>query len=213
MARTVDTSQVAERRARILDALEESILELGFPRINFKDLAARSGLSQGLLNYYFADKTEMILSLQWRLLEQYNDALWGITHGDAPASERLATLFDVVLTESPQVTRTVRIFLQLESEALTNPLVAHGMQLYLKGFHEAVTRVLQAFPWWQNADAKTRRVWVTFVIAAIKGSYVQDLFLPGVQASAATRKFLEPLVLRGELPGHVKSKADRKRSR
>ncbi len=207
MARTVNPAQVAERRARILDALEDAILELGFPRINVKDLALRAGLSQGLLHYYFADKTEMILSLQWRMLEHYNDALWQVTHGDAPAEQRLARLFDVLVTESETLDRGIRIFLQMESEALTNPEVAHGMRVYLQGFHDALERVLAAFPWWRQTPPARRRAVRTFVIGAIKGAYVQHVFLPEAGALSTIRRMLEPMLQNGTVVDFTKPRA------
>ena len=199
MARTVDPLHHARRRDQILDALEDAILELGFPRLSFKDVSQRCGLSQGLLNYYFADKTEMILSLQWRMLEQYNDRLWDVTHGTSPARERLTRLLDLLLTPDPQLYRAIRIFLQLEAEALTNPAVSHGMAIYLRGFRDALTRVVSGLSWWQANSESQRTSLVHFGVSLIKGAYVQSLFTDEPELLTNTRSQLEPILASGSL--------------
>ena len=38
-----------------------SLAELGFARINLRDIAVRSGVSLGVIHYYFANKTELLI--------------------------------------------------------------------------------------------------------------------------------------------------------
>lgn len=208
LARTVDPVHHAKRRDQILDALEDAVLELGFPRLSFKDVAQRCGLSQGLLNYYFKDKTEMILWLQWRVLETYNDRLWTVTHGTAPAPQRLQGLLELLLSPTPELFRNIRIFLQLEAEALTNPSVEHGMKLYLRGFQDAMARVLSGLPWWLEASQEARMDTVAFSVSLIKGAYVQALFTDQPRILTLTHGQLVPILLNGAMsPSSIQADA------
>jgi AcrR family transcriptional regulator len=38
-----------------------SLAELGFARVNLRDIAVRSGVSLGVIHYYFANKTELLI--------------------------------------------------------------------------------------------------------------------------------------------------------
>ncbi len=53
------SSDAADLRDRILDHAELSFAEAGFEGANLRDIAARAGVNQGLIRYYFGSKAEL----------------------------------------------------------------------------------------------------------------------------------------------------------
>lgn len=68
--------QRAETRNRILDAAVTAFAEQGFAASSTRDIAARAGVTQGLLTYHFASKDEL-----WRAAA---DRIFGRLGGELP---------------------------------------------------------------------------------------------------------------------------------
>src|SRR5215510_11367536 len=58
--------ELADRRARILDAAERSFCRSGFHRTTMQDVAAEAGMSPGNLYRYFSSKDAMVAGLAER---------------------------------------------------------------------------------------------------------------------------------------------------
>lgn len=50
-----------EKKRLIADSAIEALKELGYANTSLRDIAAKSGLSLGMLHYYFEDRTELII--------------------------------------------------------------------------------------------------------------------------------------------------------
>lgn len=55
-----EAAREAKKRELAWHALD-ALAELGFARVNLREIAARSGLSLGRIHYYFADRTELLI--------------------------------------------------------------------------------------------------------------------------------------------------------
>lgn len=141
--------QRAETRNRILDAAVEAFAEQGFAASSTRDIAARAGVTQGLLTYHFTSKDEL-----WRAAA---DRIFGRLGGDVPAGppERAGT--HALSVERAR--GAVRAFVRFGA---ANPELFHFMvdagrsddermrwlvEAHLAGRYEAVAELAaQAFP-------------------------------------------------------------------
>lgn len=74
-----------ERSERIVQAMRESVAEVGIAGSTFERVAARAGVSRGLLHYYFGTKERLLVEVIRRDTEDRINAL-----GDALAAARSA---------------------------------------------------------------------------------------------------------------------------
>jgi len=76
-----------------------SLAELGFARINLRDVAVRSGVSLGVIHYYFESKTELLIYCISIYKEEF---IAGLTEliGDARDPERLLAGFADFLADT-----------------------------------------------------------------------------------------------------------------
>jgi TetR/AcrR family transcriptional repressor of bet genes len=110
------------RRAEIVDALLQELASVGYERATTKSIAARAGLTPGLVHYHFEDKAEILLGLVDRLIAQA-DARHAqlLTNARSPQA-RLAAFVTarVGLGESSDATE-VRAWVSVIAEALAQP--------------------------------------------------------------------------------------------
>ena len=78
--------------------------ELGFARINLREIAARSGVALGVIHYYFEDKNELMI----RCVGLYKDAF------EARCGETIATAESVAVLQKQFIDELV---LALEKHA------------------------------------------------------------------------------------------------
>ncbi|WP_460801193.1 TetR/AcrR family transcriptional regulator [Microbacterium sp. GXF6406] len=65
-SRAVRTDRVAARRRELAAAALETIADRGFVNTGLRDIAAHTGLSLGILHYYFDDKDDLIGQAVWQ---------------------------------------------------------------------------------------------------------------------------------------------------
>ena len=91
-------SRAAQRddtRNRIVVAAAKTFSERGFRAAGTRDIAARAGVNQGLITYYFRNKQELWKAAAGRILDQLGEALeqrlgdLDATDGRARARERI----------------------------------------------------------------------------------------------------------------------------
>ncbi|WP_345751551.1 TetR/AcrR family transcriptional regulator [Microbacterium rhizophilus] len=65
-AQKAKVDKFAARRSELADAALSAIADGGFARTGLRDIAARVGLSHGVLHYYFRDKDDLIAHAVWQ---------------------------------------------------------------------------------------------------------------------------------------------------
>lgn len=69
--------QIDEQRARILDAAEALFLQSGLENTSMMDIARRAGITRVTLYRYFANRDEIAVDIQVRMLEKINSFMPG----------------------------------------------------------------------------------------------------------------------------------------
>ena len=62
MDQTNGRSRYSDRRQELAQHALSALAELGFARLNLREIASRSGVALGVIHYYFEDKKEPCLS-------------------------------------------------------------------------------------------------------------------------------------------------------
>ena len=85
-----DGSVRAERRLELAQHALAALAELGYARVNLREIATRSGLSLGVIHYHFKDKNELLAAA----VTLYKEAFLQQVEGCILAAENRATLAD-----------------------------------------------------------------------------------------------------------------------
>lgn len=97
------------------------LAELGFARLNLREVAARSGTSLGIIHYYFKDKNALLIYSLQLYKEGFASELEGMISA-APSTEQLLTTTAAALSrvvEDPG--HTHRLWFDLRTQALFDP--------------------------------------------------------------------------------------------
>lgn len=88
-ARRTQAERTAETRRRILDAVVESIAEVGFQRTTATEIARRAGVTWGAVQHHFGAKGGILEAVLEDTFERFQERLGDIP-ADAPLARRVA---------------------------------------------------------------------------------------------------------------------------
>ncbi|MFC9763808.1 TetR/AcrR family transcriptional regulator [Rhodococcus jostii] len=110
----------AERREQILQATCEAIAELGFRAVRIADVAARAGVSNGTIHYYFDSKDALLhAAFQFNFEHSLERRRWIMEKSDVPLV-RLHRLVESYLPAGPETITAWRVWVELWASALGN---------------------------------------------------------------------------------------------
>ena len=88
------SSNRAQRREEIANALMKVMAEKGYEGAALSDVAAEAGLTQGLIHYHFKDKMEILLEAQRMLMTRHLVALGAAAHSAGSPARQVAAFID-----------------------------------------------------------------------------------------------------------------------
>ena len=83
-----------DTRQRIIDAVVESVTQVGIHRTTGKEIARRSGLTWGAVQHHFGDKDGIFDAVLDSSLETFTGYLEGLPPPEAPLEERIDAFVD-----------------------------------------------------------------------------------------------------------------------
>lgn len=111
----------SQKKAMIADSALQALQELGYANTSLRDIAAKTGLSLGMLHYYFDDKAELITYCVSVYKTEFNafldNALEGVT-GRVEVIDRFA---DALAEAIFQDAATHRLWYDIRNQALFDP--------------------------------------------------------------------------------------------
>jgi AcrR family transcriptional regulator len=167
-----------ERRRQILDAALEVFTQKGFNAATVSDVAARAGVSQGILSFFDDFGQGMVQTLaQCPTAAARLRALEQVMVGFTSEAEGLFTLFLEFWASSPRRPEVGQIWADLlvEYKNLLAGVIEEGVQ---SGEFKSV-----------NAQ---QLVWA--VMAAYDGLAAYDMFVPGLDLAQISQAFMETLL-------------------
>jgi AcrR family transcriptional regulator len=136
------------RRAQIVTAAIDTIAEVGYTRASLGRIAARIGISRGLISYHFAGKDELMKEVVHEVLEQGKDYMRRriLAHSTGPEMLRAYIESNLAfIREHPNDLIAV-------AEVARNGVIADGQhRLYSYDIDEAVRALAHLLAGFQNA--------------------------------------------------------------
>ncbi len=86
--------RTAETRARIMQAVVESISEVGFQRTTAAEIARRAGVTWGAVQHHFRDKDGILIAVLEASFDRFAQRLADIPVDDTPLAERVGLFVD-----------------------------------------------------------------------------------------------------------------------
>ncbi len=141
MAPRPDVSE--ERRTQIIESAIKVFAREGFADARMEDVASESGLSKGLLYWYFKSKEEIIIAIadllfsgEFRRMEQLSAE--GLT-----AHASLDSFLDIFIDDLRGMLKVAPVIYEFYALAFRNTIVRRVMQKYLRRFLAIMQPIIQ----------------------------------------------------------------------
>lgn len=92
--RRTHAERTAETRARVIEAVFESIADVGFARTTASEITRRAGVTWGAVQHHFGGKDGLLVAVVEDSFNRFAARLEGIPVGEAPLSERASLFID-----------------------------------------------------------------------------------------------------------------------
>ena len=169
------------RRRQIIRAAYEIASRAGLAGLTVRRVAARAGLSTGLVLFHFTNKERLVVALLDRVLETTT-----VLHVTSPIAairsplDRLLALLTQEMHRLSSEPRRLRLFFDFWAMGLRQPLIRRRMQAELDRYREALrpiaAEVLAAEP--ERFGGVTPDGLAAVAVSVIKGCAVQSMIDP-----------------------------------
>lgn len=110
-----------EKKALIAGSALQALHELGFANTSLRDIAARAGLSLGILHYYFKDKTALIAYCVSTYKTGFMASLEGALDGEHGRAAVMARLSDTLAYSMFHDGPAHRLWYDIRNQAMFDP--------------------------------------------------------------------------------------------
>ncbi|GAB1478359.1 TetR family transcriptional regulator C-terminal domain-containing protein [Paracoccaceae bacterium] len=113
------------RRSELIDATLDCISELGIQATTLRAVAAKAGVTNGLIRHHFANKTNLIVAAYRRSTElAIASSIEVLSSRDGTPKERLSALIDAALSNPGASYRMLALWATFISQTPIDPLIA-----------------------------------------------------------------------------------------
>jgi AcrR family transcriptional regulator len=195
MAPRADVS--GERKTEIVNAAARVFSRKGFSGARMDDIVTESGLSKGLLYWYFKSKDAIIAAIMERMFKPEVDRIRQLISARGSAGERLMAFADFTIEEIEAMGRFLPITFEYYSLAFRNRTVRKAFREFFDVFLGGVAEVIsQGVKAGEFNDIDPRAAAMT-IGAALEGSMLLWLFDRKVLRLGAQIRTAIRLVVRG----------------
>jgi TetR/AcrR family transcriptional regulator, fatty acid metabolism regulator protein len=121
MARTKDPKLEERRRSQIMDAVFRLLVEGSHRSLTLERVAVETGVSKGMVTYYFESKEQLITRTIERFLAMHEAMLQAAARGEGPVEPRLRNLIAVSLSSRENLEQKLRFQAEVWSFAKEVP--------------------------------------------------------------------------------------------
>ncbi|MFJ2503393.1 MULTISPECIES: TetR/AcrR family transcriptional regulator [Microbacterium] len=124
MARSDEQNRLARERAReaILEAAIEVFSERGVAGASIAAITTRAGVAQGLVNYHFGGKEQLVAAV----IDRWFETVLGFARVEGTPDEMLAAVIDGALTATAYAIPLQRAVLAMQQQPATHRLFAES---------------------------------------------------------------------------------------
>lgn len=184
MARSPEQNRLARERSHeaLLQAAIDVFAERGIEGATIADITGRAGVAQGMVNYYFGGKEQLVEAV----IDRWFAMLLGIARGegmdapaaspapaeDAPAEVRLAAIIDTALGMTAVALPLQRVVVALQQQPATRALFAAAEQRHIAGVAAAEDAVRGIFRERGADDPAMEEIMLRSVLDGIVGQCI-----------------------------------------
>jgi TetR/AcrR family transcriptional regulator, transcriptional repressor of bet genes len=156
------------RRRQLIDAAIASIHEYGFADATVARIAAKAGVSPGIVHHYFTDKDDLLFATMRRMLAELRaDLLAGLARARSPQG-RLDAVIEASFAPAQFTPDVMAAWLALYGNAGQSPKLARIVRLYHRRLRSMLAGPLRELARAPEADALAEGI-----AAMIDGLYLR----------------------------------------
>ena len=156
------------RRRQLIDAAIASIHEYGFADATVARIAAKAGVSPGIVHHYFADKDDLLFATMRRMLAELRaDLITALAQAHAPR-ERIGAVIEASFAPAQFTPGVMAAWLALYGNAGQSPKLARIVRLYHRRLKSMLAGPLRELGAGRRADALAEGI-----AAMIDGLYLR----------------------------------------
>lgn len=133
------------RRRQLIEATIASIHDVGFSESSVSRIAAKAGVSAGIVHHYFEDKGELLEATLRQLGTNLSDSVVRRLHAAKNASHRLMAVVDGNLGPELFTPEAVSAWLAFWSQVPTHPRLARIQTIIIRRLHSNLVYALRPF--------------------------------------------------------------------
>ncbi|MFZ6026158.1 MAG: TetR/AcrR family transcriptional regulator [Chloroflexota bacterium] len=141
MAPRPDVSE--ERRTQIIESALSVFTRQGFANTRMEDVASESGLSKGLLYWYFKSKDEIVVAIADLLFGGELRKMRNLPCEGLPAGDCLMNFLETFIADIRMMLKVTPIVYEFYALAFRNQTVRKLMKTYLHSFVEILEPIVQ----------------------------------------------------------------------
>lgn len=133
------------RRRQLIEATIASIHDVGFAEASVKSIAAKAGVSAGIVHHYFEDKGELLEATLRQLGANLSASVVRRLRAAKSAAHRLMAVVDGNLGPELFTPEAVSAWLAFWSQVPTNPRLARIQTVIIRRLHNNLVHALRPF--------------------------------------------------------------------
>jgi transcriptional repressor BetI len=133
------------RRRQLIEATIASIHDVGFSEASVSRIAARAGVSAGIVHHYFEDKGELLEATLRQLGANLSASVIRRLHAAKSAAHRLMAVVDGNLGPELFTPEAVSAWLAFWAQVPTNPRLARIQTVIIRRLHSNLVHALRPF--------------------------------------------------------------------
>jgi AcrR family transcriptional regulator len=178
-----------ERRNQIIESAIKVFAREGFANTRMEDVAAESGLSKGLLYWYFKSKEDIIIAIADLLFSAEFRKMQNLTVEGQTAHDCLDNFLDIFIKDLQAIIKLSPVIYEFYALAFRNKAVRHVMHEYFQRFMMIMEPIIShGMEKGEFVSGSTRQVTIA-IGASFEGtlllwSYAPDIIQPEQQLRA-----------------------------
>ena len=166
------------RKIQIIVAVFKLLGQDSYRNMSLEKVARESGISKGLVSYYFKGKEALILETMRFVDSNIMSQLLGIAMEDAPASVRVEKFIDTLFPSREDVEQWLRFHAEVWSFAKSSPSHLKQVRLFYEDIRKICLRMSQKAKEEGFLKNKDPKKFDHLINALIEGYFLQVFFWP-----------------------------------
>ena len=188
-----------ERKSQIIQAAIRVFAREGVKEARMDDVAQESGLSKGLLYWYFKSKDDIIIAIAGHLFDAEFEKFKDLSWEGRSACACLEEFFEMFIDDLRGMLKIAPVIYEFYALAFRSQTIRKIMQAYLARFIAMLSPILEyGIQRGEFTPADTKQI-ALVIGSALEGTlllwgYAPDLFDPETQLQAAMQVMLNGLL-------------------